>query len=78
MDYDKKLKTIVISLMGVTLITVMLQWFERYDLVCIFGPIASGILISNLYTFFISLPVENGFAFTNANSANFVMSMCLG
>lgn len=78
MEFYQKLKTIIVSLLGVTIITVFLQMSGEYELVCLVGPIASGILLSNLYAFFLALPVQSGFTFTNSNSANFVIASCLG
>lgn len=47
-------------------------------MVCIFAPIAAGILIGGVFGFGITLPVDNGFAPSSQNNANFILANALG
>jgi len=78
LDFHSKLKLIVYSLAGSTTILLLLQSFDLYQAVCIFGPLTTGILLSNLYVFILAIPTQNGYQFTGSNSANLVMANSLG
>lgn len=78
LSFDQKLRTIVVGLVLTTSVGLFLQLIGRYDWVCVVGPVSSGILLSNLYAFFLALPVQKGFVFTSSNSAHLVIANCLG
>jgi hypothetical protein len=60
------------------IVTVFFQYLGLYRFVCIFAPISSGILISGIFGFGISLPVANGFLSSPQNNANFILSNAFG
>ena len=64
LNFHAKLKIIVYSLAFVGILTFFLQSFQLYKAVCIVGPIAAGILLSNLYAIFLALPTQCGYSFT--------------
>lgn len=68
------LKTVLI----VMVFTVFFQYFGWYNLVCIFAPLVTGILIAGVYGFCMALPVDNGFITTPQDNANFILGNALG
>lgn len=68
------LKTVFLA----AFVPVILQYLQLYKLVCLFAPIASGILIGGVFGFGISLPVDSGFAPSSQSNANFILANALG
>jgi hypothetical protein len=57
---------------------LIFQYFEWYQLVCIFVPIGTGIFIAGVYGFGIALPVDNGFVTSPQDNANFILGNSFG
>jgi hypothetical protein len=68
------LKAVLITMV----ITVIFQYAEWYQIVCIFAPLASGTLIAGVFAFGIALPVDNGFIPSAQDNANFIIANSLG
>lgn len=73
-----KLRFILSTISGVSVVLLMLQWAGLYQFVCVLGSVYFGAMLSCIYAFCLAFPADNGFQNTTSNSANFVMAYCIG
>ena len=73
-----RLKIVEITVTITSVLLFVLQYFELYQLVCIIGPIIFGFMLSCVYSFCVTLPIDNGYDNTISNSANFMLANCIG
>ena len=73
-----KLKSALAGFLFTSFLFLFIQYAEYYELLCVSSSLTFGLLTSSMYGFYITLPLDNGFALTTSNNANFILANCIG
>lgn len=73
-----KLKSANAAFLFSSCLFIFVQYAKFYDFLCIFSSFTFGVLTSSMYSFLITLPLDNGFILTTGNDANFLLANCIG
>ena len=73
-----RIAVIMKLMVGVGTVSLLLQTLGQYEAVCLFSPVASGLLLSNVYLFYLSLAVDHGFEASSNSTAHIMLANALG